>query len=154
MTRDWFWEEISDTFPHITLTNYKGATTLALAKKGKSSGTGRPVGRPRKLGNITSSGLKVRLDLSGKASKDKDKGGQGSEAAAQAQEPKPPKEKSLRDRLMAALSVVKDVMKLPESYPFHDPVDVSVFPAYAEVVKRPMDLGTIRRQLEAGKDIG
>lgn len=154
MTRDWFWEEISDTFPHITLTNYKGATTLALAKKGKSSGTGRPVGRPRKLGNITSSCLKVRLDLSGKASKDKDKGGQGSEAAAQAQEPKPPKEKSLRDRLMAALSVVKDVMKLPESYPFHDPVDVSVFSAYAEVVKRPMDLGTIRRQLEAGKDIG
>jgi hypothetical protein len=70
------------------------------------------------------------------------------------QGPKPPKQKSLRDKLQIALSVIRDVMRLPESYSFHDPVDCEAIPIYSTIVKTPMDLGTIRTKLEAGRELG
>ena len=38
-----------------------------------------------------------------------------------------------------------------KNYLFLEPVDLKYFPTYTEIVKRPMDLGTLRIHLEGGK---
>ena len=101
--------------------------------------------------------LEIKADLSSKAktksllskTKTKDKGGAPDPKTALAE-----KERGLRERFLTALGVLKEVMKLPESFPFHDPVDTDLLPIYAQVVKNPMDLGTIKKQIEAGRELG
>ena len=46
--------------------------------------------------------------------------------------------------LMAGLD---EIMSMPMSEPFADPVDESVFPDYRDVVDQPMDLATIRKRI-------
>uniref|UniRef100_A0A7I4DNG5 Bromo domain-containing protein n=1 Tax=Physcomitrium patens TaxID=3218 RepID=A0A7I4DNG5_PHYPA len=55
--------------------------------------------------------------------------------------------------LKAVLSALKRIMKMKEAGPFNKPVDPVKLgiPDYFEVVKRPMDLGTIRDRLEKGE---
>eukprot|EP00873_Tetraselmis_striata_P011998 jgi/Tetstr1/432262/TSEL_002297.t1 len=48
------------------------------------------------------------------------------------------------------LSVLKHLQNHKWAWPFNQPVDTQQFSDYLRVVQRPMDLGTIRRQSEAG----
>ena len=149
--RKWFWEQIRTQFPYITETNWKGETSVELERQGKltfrdeipeSSRAAIPkVNEPKPK----QPPMKIKVDFGKKTPKAPE---------PEILPPEPPKEKSLKEKMLIALSVVRDVMKLPESYPFHDPVDTTVFPVYAEIVKNPMDLGTIRKQLEAGRQVG
>ncbi len=47
-----------------------------------------------------------------------------------------------------SLKLVQDIMSLPESHPFCEPVDLSEYPDYLTVVDEPIDFGTIRTKLE------
>ncbi|KAL4490325.1 hypothetical protein ABPG72_004364 [Tetrahymena utriculariae] len=49
--------------------------------------------------------------------------------------------------------VLKQLLKLPESYPFREPVDYEQLQLfdYPDVIKNPMDLGTIEQNLKAKK---
>ncbi|KAG6545208.1 hypothetical protein Mapa_013320 [Marchantia paleacea] len=51
-----------------------------------------------------------------------------------------------------AVSVVKRVMQIKSAEPFNEPVDPVALeiPDYLDVIKEPMDLGTIREMLESG----
>ena len=53
--------------------------------------------------------------------------------------------------IKAIYSFIKALMKLPEAGPFLDPVDpvALCIPDYFDVIKEPMDLGTIRQKIEA-----
>lgn len=53
--------------------------------------------------------------------------------------------------IRAIYSFIKALMKLPEAGPFLDPVDpvALCIPDYFDVIKEPMDLGTIRQKIEA-----
>ena len=60
-----------------------------------------------------------------------------------------------RDKRVASLfgqcaTIVKGLMKSREAYPFCKPVDVVALkiPDYYNIIKRPMDLGTVMRKLE------
>ncbi|XP_074650502.1 histone lysine acetyltransferase CREBBP-like [Tubulanus polymorphus] len=69
--------------------------------------------------------------------------------------PKPSRKKIFKaDELRAALmpTLEKLYKQDPESIPFRQPVDPSLLqiPDYFEIVKRPMDLSTIRRKLDTG----
>ncbi|KAF5827118.1 Bromodomain-containing protein [Dunaliella salina] len=50
----------------------------------------------------------------------------------------------------SGLALVKAVHGHKWAYPFNAPVDVNAFPNYAQIVKTPMDLGTIKQHLESG----
>ncbi|KAL2651968.1 hypothetical protein R1flu_020096 [Riccia fluitans] len=54
--------------------------------------------------------------------------------------------------LKAALAVVKRVMQIKSAEPFNEPVDPVALeiPDYFDVIKEPMDFGTIREALESG----
>ncbi|BBM97304.1 protein MpBromo1 [Marchantia polymorpha subsp. ruderalis] len=54
--------------------------------------------------------------------------------------------------LKASLAVVKRVMQIKSAEPFNEPVDPVALeiPDYLDVIKEPMDLGTIRELLESG----
>lgn len=53
----------------------------------------------------------------------------------------------------AALDNLMSKTNAKKNYLFLEPVDLSFFPTYAEVVQRPMDLGTVKKNLEgAGGD--
>eukprot|EP00897_Mesotaenium_endlicherianum_P001170 jgi/Mesen1/11053/ME000099S10494 len=58
----------------------------------------------------------------------------------------------VQTELKACLRVIDGVMGLPEADPFLEPVDPVALGAsdYYEIVRTPMDLGTIRRGLEGG----
>lgn len=57
--------------------------------------------------------------------------------------------------LAVALTVVEKLMQLPVAIQlFNTPVDISVLTDYRDVVKKPMDLGTIRSRLAAGQSKG
>ena len=66
------------------------------------------------------------------------------------------KKESIRERLPEDLrkcyDVVRALMKCPEAAAFVEPVDPVALrlPHYAEVVRHPMDLGTVRRKIESG----
>ncbi|EAR85029.1 bromodomain protein (macronuclear) [Tetrahymena thermophila SB210] len=49
--------------------------------------------------------------------------------------------------------VLKQLLKLPESYPFREPVDYEQLQLfdYPDIIKNPMDLGTIEQNLKAKK---
>eukprot|EP00180_Rhodochaete_pulchella_P001025 Plantae.Rhodophyta-Rhodochaete_pulchella.ctg1844.p1 GENE.Plantae.Rhodophyta-Rhodochaete_pulchella.ctg1844~~Plantae.Rhodophyta-Rhodochaete_pulchella.ctg1844.p1 ORF type:complete len:1070 (+),score=142.46 Plantae.Rhodophyta-Rhodochaete_pulchella.ctg1844:98-3211(+) len=47
--------------------------------------------------------------------------------------------------------IVKEVRALDEAFEFLQPVDEREYPEYREHVKRPMDLETVHKQLDAGK---
>lgn len=57
----------------------------------------------------------------------------------------------LRQALMPTID--KLFRQEPESMPFRQPVDPAILgiPDYFEIVKRPMDLSTIRKNLDSGK---
>lgn len=48
------------------------------------------------------------------------------------------------------VKLVKELMSHPLSWPFNTPVDVSLFPDYYTIIVDPIDLGTVRKRLEAG----
>ncbi|KAK1287555.1 Transcription factor GTE7 [Acorus calamus] len=54
--------------------------------------------------------------------------------------------------LSAALEVIKKIMKMDAAEPFNSPVDPVALgiPDYFDIIKTPMDFGTIRRDLERG----
>lgn len=63
-------------------------------------------------------------------------------------------EASIVDLRELACKVIDDCLADPESKPFSEPVDRQRYPEYFEVIKRPMDLGTVRELLlEGGYDI-
>lgn len=53
----------------------------------------------------------------------------------------------------ACLVAVKKMMRHPHAWPFNEPVDPEALgcPDYFEVVRRPMDFGTVRKRLEEGR---
>ncbi|UPR04153.1 bromodomain-containing protein [Chloropicon primus] len=133
----WFWGQIGELFPFITESNWAEHTSDKLAARAAAKAQAmREVSKKAKLKAVAKAKSKEAA--------------QASKAAVVPAK----KERPLKDRLLAALSVVKDVMKLPESFAFQDPVDVELIPVYGQIIKNPMDLGTIRKQLEAGRDIG
>ena len=56
-------------------------------------------------------------------------------------------------RLNLCLKVIHRVMKLPVAWPFNEPVNAEALgiPEYRQIIKKPMDLGTIAKKLEVGK---
>ncbi|XP_013791354.1 bromodomain adjacent to zinc finger domain protein 2B-like [Limulus polyphemus] len=61
------------------------------------------------------------------------------------------KSKPLINKEFAAARTILDEMELHEdSWPFLLPVDTKQFPTYKKVIKKPMDLSTIRSKLEGG----
>ncbi|CAM6014853.1 unnamed protein product [Sphagnum balticum] len=58
-----------------------------------------------------------------------------------------------KSRLKTVLGLLKRVMKMSEAEPFNEPVDPVALgiPDYFTIVKKPMDLGTIRNRLEKGE---
>lgn len=46
--------------------------------------------------------------------------------------------------------LLQALMDRPFGYVFNMPVDTERYPNYLEVVKRPMDFGTIRKQIDSG----
>lgn len=59
---------------------------------------------------------------------------------------------SLTDELKTALMVVRKIMKMEAAEPFNIPVDPVALgiPDYFDIVKKPMDLGTVCKNLERG----
>ena len=57
-----------------------------------------------------------------------------------------------KDTLLSMLKIVTSIMSRPESKVFHDPVDWKGLGLtdYPEIIKNPMDLGTIKTKIEAG----
>lgn len=52
----------------------------------------------------------------------------------------------------AALGSLMSKTNAKKNYLFLEPVNLQLLPTYAEVVKRPMDLGTVKKNLEGGGD--
>ena len=50
------------------------------------------------------------------------------------------------------LLLIQYILHLPDAEVFSVPVDSNKFPTYSEEVEDPMDLGTVRKYLLAGKD--
>ncbi|GIL73313.1 hypothetical protein Vretifemale_3511 [Volvox reticuliferus] len=50
-----------------------------------------------------------------------------------------------------ALSILRSLLSDPRASPFANPVDVNQLPGYTKIVSRPIDLGTIVRDLETGR---
>lgn len=138
--QEWFWQKMTAQFPHVTSENWlarKDAVAqlpsevfLLLTTRGGKGGGGKGQGQ------------------------DGEGGSKGKEAALKAKKQKALSGFRAINRLAIALGVVKDIMKLPDSFPFHYPVDTRIIPKYAEVVEKPMDLGTIVQELEMGKASG
>ena len=65
---------------------------------------------------------------------------------------RPDPEPGLRDRLKRFRSqVITALFKHPKSVPFREPVNakaLGIFPIYHQVIKNPMDLGTVRKKID------
>ena len=48
-------------------------------------------------------------------------------------------------------SVLSELERHKDSWPFLEPVDRSEFPEYFRVIKRPMDFQTMKNKLKEGK---
>ena len=57
---------------------------------------------------------------------------------------------SIKAELKEAKKIIKELLGKHISWPFAKPVDVTKFPQYPEVIEEPIDLGTIKRRLDAG----
>jgi len=72
----------------------------------------------------------------------------GSEASPKKQDP------LLRGRLkLIRIHVIGALFKHPKSQPFREPVDakaLGIYPLYHQIVKTPMDLGTVRKKIDRG----
>eukprot|EP01117_Protostelium_nocturnum_P020308 TRINITY_DN9076_c0_g1_i1.p1 TRINITY_DN9076_c0_g1~~TRINITY_DN9076_c0_g1_i1.p1 ORF type:complete len:417 (-),score=188.26 TRINITY_DN9076_c0_g1_i1:39-1289(-) len=65
--------------------------------------------------------------------------------------PVPPSPKSKPDLIKAMQKVYKNVMAHKHSYVFKNPVSAEEAPGYYDIIKKPMDLSLIRKNLDAGK---
>ena len=158
--REWFWGQVGDYFPFVTQENWAENTSDKVSARTaaeKAAAKAKAKEEKQKLKELAKIQAKeAREALKREKQEAKAKAQAEARAAKQAAQLQKPRglQRPLRERLLAALSVVRDVMKLPESYPFHDPVDVELIPVYGEIIKSPMDLGTIKDRLEAGKEVG
>ena len=50
--------------------------------------------------------------------------------------------------LEACKNVLDEIMEMESSYPFSQPVDVVSYPSYLQIIKTPMDFGTIARKFQ------
>ena len=53
----------------------------------------------------------------------------------------------IRDQMLVCDSITRELYNHPLSRLFREPVDTSLYPDYREVVKTPMDLGTVQEKL-------
>ena len=75
--------------------------------------------------------------------------------AQQTRQPRAQAPSRTEQDLKKCLKVLQELMSAPEAAPFNEPVDTEVFPEYRKIVRRPMNLGTIRERLEPnGQDLG
>lgn len=70
--------------------------------------------------------------------------------------PEPTEAERHREKMERALAIVRKLVDLPEAELFSEPVDAEALgiPEYREVIKEPMDLGTILGRLEVGEAQG
>lgn len=46
------------------------------------------------------------------------------------------------------MQILEDLLKIPESWPFHRPVSRTEYPHYFKIIERPLDLGTIKARIK------
>eukprot|EP00894_Picocystis_sp_ML_P000751 jgi/Pico_ML_1/51268/g2329.t1 len=70
--------------------------------------------------------------------------------------PEPTEAERHQEKMERALAIVRKLVDLPEAELFSEPVDAEALgiPEYREVIKEPMDLGTILGRLEVGEAQG
>ena len=83
--------------------------------------------------------------------KPKKKAAKTPDASSSSARQQTPKGQTLKDE-MALCHVLLDSMEQNEdSWPFLEPVEKKAFPEYFKVIKKPMDLQTVRNKLEDKK---
>ena len=126
------------------------------ARRSGSSGTRAPRGPRGNVGAVAGAVAAIagqKRDAGAMAA-----GGAGSMVAGRTKRPSmaPPRltagsEGAIKQELKEAMRLLKELMSHRSAWPFNQPVDITKFYNYYQVIERPMDLGTMKKRLDQGQ---
>ena len=58
---------------------------------------------------------------------------------------------TIKQELKECKRILKEIMSHRSAWPFNQPVDITKFYNYYQVIERPMDLGTMKKRLDSGQ---